>query len=55
MLDGVPLPERGIIPKGPIYRIPGGPKREPKPEVLAIVQRVERAQIREYLKRRRAS
>lgn len=55
MLDGVPLPERGVLRKGVIYRIPGTPKREPDPKVLAIVQRVERAQIHEYLKRRRAS
>ena len=57
-MDEKPLPLRGILEKGVLYRIPRPPgerKREPDPEVLEIVRRVEEAQIREYLKRRRAS
>ena len=58
MIDGVPLPERGILKKGVIYRIPRPRherKRELDPEILETIRRVEQAQIREYLKRRRAS
>jgi hypothetical protein len=53
-----PLPERGIVPKGVISRVPRAPgerKRDPDPEVLEIIRRVEEAKIREYFKRRRAS
>jgi len=52
------LPERGILRKGVMYRIPrlsDGPRREHDPETLAIIQRGREKQIREYLKRRRAS
>ena len=58
MIDGVPLPERGILQKGVIYRIPrprDERKRELDPEILETIRRVEQAKIREYLKRRRAS
>jgi hypothetical protein len=58
-MDEFPLlPERGIVRKGVIYRVPApprGPKRELDPETLAIVQRGRETVIREYLKRRRAS
>jgi len=58
MMDEVPLPERGLLRKGVLYRVPRPPdkrKRELDPETLEIIRRVEQAQIREYLKRRRAS
>ncbi len=53
-----PLPERGILRRGVMYRIPrlaDEPKRELDPETLAIIQRGREKLIREYLKRRRAS
>ena len=53
-----PLPERGILRRGVMYRIPrlpAGPKREFDPETLAIIQRGREKVIREYLERRRAS
>jgi len=58
MFEEVPLPERGFLKKGVVYRIPHLPhrrKREPNPETLEIIRRVEEAKIREYFKRRRAS
>jgi hypothetical protein len=58
MMDEVPLPERGILRKGVVYRVPAprtAPKRELDPETLAIIQRGREKVIREYLKRRRAS
>jgi len=57
-MDEVPLPERGILRKGVLYRIPAPPpepKRELDPETLAIIQRGREKLIREYLKRRRGS
>ena len=57
-MDEVPLPERGFLKKAVVYRIPRLPhrrKREIDPETLEIIRRVEEAQIREYLRRRRAS
>jgi hypothetical protein len=44
--------------KGELYRLPATPpqpRRELDPDVLAAIRRVEEAQIRDYLKRRRAS
>jgi len=58
VIEGVPLPEQGPLQKGVVYRIPQLPhrrKREPNPETLEIVRRVEEAKIREYLKRKRES
>ena len=57
-MDEFPRPERGILRKGVMYRIPklrDAPKREHDPETLATIQRDREKQIREYLKRRRAS
>jgi hypothetical protein len=58
-MDEFPLlPERGILRRGVMYRIPmlpDVPKREHDPETLAIIQRGREKVIREYLKRRRAS
>jgi hypothetical protein len=51
-------PKDGILQKGVLYRfrVPRQPEREPDPEVLEIVRRVEKAQIQEYLeKKKRAS
>jgi len=57
MIDGEPLPERGLLRKGVIYRVPrSGPPWETDPKVLEIVRRVEQTKLREYLdKRKRAS
>ncbi len=61
MFDAEPLPTRGVLRKGAIYRVPALPPlpgwpREPDPEVLEIIRRVEARKIREYLeKRKRAS
>lgn len=58
MIDGVPLPKSGVLQKGVIYRVPA-PPREPKrqldPETLALIERIQRAQILEYMRRRRGS
>jgi len=57
-MDEVPLPERGVLPKGVIYRVPAprtGPKRKLDPETLAIIQRGREKLTREYLSRRHAS
>lgn len=56
MIEGVPLPEQGPLQKGVLYRLPRLPhrrKREPNPETLEIVRRVEEAKIREYLEKRK--
>ena len=50
--------EDRILYRGVIYRfkVPRYPKPKPNPEAEAIVRRIEEAQIREYLeKRKRAS
>jgi len=58
-MDEFPLlPERGVLRRGVMYRIPripDQPKRELDPEVLEILRRGREKSIREYLKRRRAS
>ena len=44
--------------KGVVYRVPApppGPRRQLDPETLALIDRVQRARILEYFKRRRAS
>ncbi len=61
MFDAEPLPRRGALRKGAIYRVPAlprlpGERRRPDPEILEIVRRVEARKIREYVeKRKRAS
>jgi len=56
-MDELPLPERGVLRKGVIYRVPAprtGPKRELDAETLAIIERGRRKQIQEYLDSRRS-
>ena len=58
MIDGVPLPERGILRRGVIYRVPAPPsqpKRELDADTLAVIRRGREKLIREYFERRRAS
>jgi hypothetical protein len=59
MFDAQPLPRRGVLRKGVIYRVPALPgrrRRAPDPEIVEIIRRVEARKIREYLeKRKRAS
>ena len=57
-MDEVPLPERGILRRGVVYRVPAPPsqpKRELDAETLAIIKRGREKLIREYFERRRAS
>jgi len=54
-MDEVPLPERGVLRRGVIYRVPAPrtrPRRELDSETLAIIQRGREKLIREYLRRR---
>ncbi len=56
-MDEVPLPERGLLRKGMIYRVPAprtAPRRELDPETHEILARGRRKLIREYLERRRS-
>ena len=56
MFDAEPLPRRGVLRKGVIYRVPAPPGRkwrEPDPEVVEIIRRVEEAKIRAYLEKRK--
>jgi hypothetical protein len=43
MFDAEPLPRRGLLRKGAVYRVPAlpGRRREPDPEVLEIIRRIE--------------
>jgi len=55
MFDAEPLPRRGVLRKGAIYRVPAlprGRRREPDPEVLETIRRVEALKIREYFEKR---
>ena len=55
MDDFPPLPERGILRKGVLYRVsvPRQPKRELPQEVVETIRRVEAAKIREYMEKRK--
>ena len=55
VFDAEPLPRGGLLRKGVIYRVPALPtrRREPDPEVLEVIRRVEARKIREYLERRK--
>ena len=50
-------PANGILQRGVLYRfrVPRRPEREFAPELLEVVRRVQAAQIREYLRKKRAS
>ena len=58
MFDAEPLPKGGVLRKGVIYRVPAPPGRrwrEPDPEVVEVIRRVEARKIREYFEKRKRS
>jgi hypothetical protein len=57
LFDDLPLPERGMLRRGVLYRLPAprgwSSKRATDPDVLEAARRGQRKLLREYLERRR--